>query len=218
MNSVLLGNLSIKMKMSVPVVCFEATMKQPSSWQHIFRHKWRHDITLWAEFCVQKQDFLTWSFESKVCIPVGCVPPAHWPYLIVSGGGEPACPGGMWAPGVRARGWGHACTHAPVNRMTDRCKNIWRDRIWFDVFHLCNILLSSICFQQEGAKFHSRYETDQIPKHYTLYEEKVLRVCLTCFFCKSHCSLYKCKTKCKFSVQSYCKTVKRMAQKMLDLL
>ena len=48
------------------------------------------------------------------CIPVGCVPPAHWPYLVVSGRwGLPArgciwqggtCPGGVPARGVPARG------------------------------------------------------------------------------------------------------------------
>ena len=42
-----------------------------------------------------------WIHVKQECIPVGCVPPACCPYL-------PACPG----------------TPPPVNRMTDRCKNI----------------------------------------------------------------------------------------------
>ena len=53
------------------------------------------------------------------CIPVGCVPAPHWPYAGV-------CSRGM---GVCSRGGGEgipACTEAdpPVNRMTNRSKNI----------------------------------------------------------------------------------------------
>ena len=84
------------------------------------------------------------------CVPVGCVPPARWPYL-------PACsaPGGSWSRGCLVQGsawsggvpdpggggcggaWSGGCawsggwypsmhwgTHPPVNRMTNRCKNI----------------------------------------------------------------------------------------------
>ena len=40
------------------------------------------------------------------CIPVGCVPPAHWPHLVVSARGS-ACPEGGHARGVHAGG--HVC-------------------------------------------------------------------------------------------------------------
>ena len=57
--------------------------------------------------------------KKQECIPVGCVPPAHWPSV----GGVPAqggctCPGGCTYAGVTCPGT------PPVNRMTDRCKNI----------------------------------------------------------------------------------------------
>ena len=54
------------------------------------------------------------------CIPVGCVPAARRPYSGV-------CFGGGWGVSAWSRGGGiPACTEAdpPVNRMTDRCKNI----------------------------------------------------------------------------------------------
>ena len=74
----------------------------------------------------------TWLFEKKntvkqVCIPVGYVPPAHWPYLVVSGGGVRAmppchaCPPAIHAP-LPCMPPCHVCP--PVNRMTDRCKHI----------------------------------------------------------------------------------------------
>ena len=84
--------------------------------------------------------------KKQDCIPVGCVPPAHWPYL-------PACcvPGGAWSRGVPGLGgaWSRGCLvrgvclvrggcvpgpggwypsmhwgRPPVNRITNRCKNI----------------------------------------------------------------------------------------------
>ena len=48
--------------------------------------------------------------KQQVCIPVGCVPPACWPY---------------WAVGGSASGGRLGRPLSPlVNRMTDRCKNI----------------------------------------------------------------------------------------------
>ena len=95
-----------------------------------------------------------WNFSIQECIPVGCVPPAHWPHLVVSAGGARGyaslggcdCPGGPGGPRRNAC-WGNACPggclpggHAcpgavhvqgvcvacmpPVNRMTDACENI----------------------------------------------------------------------------------------------
>ena len=71
--------------------------------------------------------------EQQECIPVGCVPPAHWPYLVISH----ACPPQPHTPPATMHTppwpcmppYNHACppttTHAPpVNRMTNRCKNI----------------------------------------------------------------------------------------------
>ena len=88
------------------------------------------------------------------CIPVGCVPPAHWPYTVAvvsTGGGGMhapchACPPTTHAPCHTCHPCHahhpppcmppchahlhHACppchahTPPPVNRMTDRCKNI----------------------------------------------------------------------------------------------
>ena len=73
------------------------------------------------------------------CIPVGCVPADQWPY---PGGGLPArggsaCQGGLCLPG----GVGiPACTEAdppPVNRMTDRCKNITLAKTSFRPVKIC---------------------------------------------------------------------------------
>ena len=92
------------------------------------------------------------------CIPVGCVPAAHWPYAgrggggIQSRGGLPGLgglglwsrgglpsPGGVSGPGGVCLVWGGLWSRGgfsladpparenpppPVNRMTDRCKNI----------------------------------------------------------------------------------------------
>ena len=81
----------------------------------------------------------------QVCIPVGCVPPACCPYLpactaqgwcLLQGGLHHggAAPGGSLplrepASGGSACSWGGVSQHAlrqtpPVDRMTDRCKNI----------------------------------------------------------------------------------------------
>ena len=89
---------------------------------------------------IKKNDNVTMvlqsSFAIKECIPVGCVPAAHWPYAGVcsSGGGSPWQGGGLlgMGGGLLGRGspWqGVAPQHAlwqtpPVNRMIDRCKNI----------------------------------------------------------------------------------------------
>ena len=45
---------------------------------------------------------------SQDCIPVGCIPPACWPYLpACTAPGGCACSGGVPAPGcVPAKGWG----------------------------------------------------------------------------------------------------------------
>ena len=45
----------------------------------------------------QRQNFIIKNNPKQECIPVGCVPPAHWPYLVVSY----ACPpwnNHAWAP------------------------------------------------------------------------------------------------------------------------
>ena len=62
--------------------------------------------------------------KEQECIPVGCLPAAHWPYAGLY------FPGGGLLPGDVCSGdcvcGIPACTEAdpPVNRMTDRCKNI----------------------------------------------------------------------------------------------
>ena len=63
------------------------------------------------------------NLSQQDCIPVGCVPPAHWRYL-------PACsvPGGAWSGGCLLLG-GLVSQHAlrqtpPVNRITHACENI----------------------------------------------------------------------------------------------
>ena len=61
------------------------------------------------------------------CIPVGCIPPACWPYLpacIAQGGG--VCSGGCLLWESCSGGGIPACTEAdsPIDRMTDTCKNI----------------------------------------------------------------------------------------------
>ena len=56
----------------------------------------------------------------QVCIPVGSVPPACWPYPVISRGGVclgEVCPGGEVYPSMQ---WHR---HPPVSRITDRCKN-----------------------------------------------------------------------------------------------
>ena len=72
----------------------------------------------------------------QVCIPVGCVPAAHWPYAAVCfpgwgclpgpGGGLPAQGGFSLPGGVSA--WSGGALPArrppPVNRITHTCKNI----------------------------------------------------------------------------------------------
>ena len=74
--------------------------------------------------------------QKQECIPVGCVPAAHWPYAAVffPGGvclvlGGSPCQGGLPGPG----GWGvfslpggpaRRPPSPPVNRITDTCKNI----------------------------------------------------------------------------------------------
>ena len=80
---------------------------------------------------VVKMHLLQKKSNPQECIPVGCVPAAHWPY----GGGVPP----SWGEGVPPSLGGclllggggvcgiPACTEAdppPVNRMTNRCKNI----------------------------------------------------------------------------------------------
>ena len=77
-----------------------------------------------------------WDVTSKQeCIPVGCVLAARRPYagICFPGGWGGLLPGGVSAPGGWCllpggllRGGIPACTEAdpPVNRMTDRCKNI----------------------------------------------------------------------------------------------
>ena len=108
-----------------------------------------------SELAIVKTSMDSWQWMKKQeCIPVGCVPAAHWPYPGVSflGGGCtcPGCacqgvwsggcgPGGCTCPGVVPAGGarqGGACWGVPargglpqtcpppVNRMTDMCKNI----------------------------------------------------------------------------------------------
>ena len=69
-------------------------------------------------------------YKSKqVCIPVGCVPAAHWPY---AGGGGCLLPGGASFPGGGASLWGGGAVvvssmhwgRPPLNRITDTSKNI----------------------------------------------------------------------------------------------
>ena len=43
-------------------------------------------------------------YLKQECIPVGCVPPAHWPHLVVSAGGLRTCRGACVPRGVHA--WG----------------------------------------------------------------------------------------------------------------
>ena len=98
-----------------------------------------------------KNLYVTWTRDNDLqeCIPVGCVPPACRPYPCmhcaggclpreVSAGGWCVCPGGEWSArrvsawecpwgcvcpgGVSSRGCGKP--PPPVNRLTDRCKNI----------------------------------------------------------------------------------------------
>ena len=77
----------------------------------------------------QQKGLLILRFISKEdCIPVGCIPPACWPYLpaCTVQGGVGGClllEGGVCSGGVVSQ---HALkqTPPPVNRMTDRCKNI----------------------------------------------------------------------------------------------
>ena len=76
----------------------------------------------------------------QLCIPVGCVLAACWPYPVLSRGGR-YLPRGVSAQGEGCLlGWGlpRGCvcvggclfhcmlgyTYSPVNRITDRCKNI----------------------------------------------------------------------------------------------
>ena len=56
-----------------------------------------------------------WWYRQE-CIPVGCVPPAHWPYFIVSAGGGEACiPCHAWPPATYAPCHAHPpATHAPL--------------------------------------------------------------------------------------------------------
>ena len=88
--------------------------------------------------CVKKTFVSTYSQQE--CIPVGCVPPASWPHLIVSGRGGGACLGGMHARGACVPGdvhtWGAcilgACVpggrgcvpHPSVDRILD--KRLWK--------------------------------------------------------------------------------------------
>ena len=81
--------------------------------------------------------------EQQECIPVGCVPAAHWPYAGVCFPGGCLLQGGGGLGGVCSLGADGGCllcgcllpgglvsqhalrqTAPPVNRMTDRCKNI----------------------------------------------------------------------------------------------
>ena len=80
-----------------------------------------------------KKKFFRKNCPKQECIPIGCVPPAHWPYL-------PACSasGGVPGPGVYLVLGRCVCSRSggcllqvrggqvlpPVNRMTDACKNI----------------------------------------------------------------------------------------------
>ena len=98
------------------------------------RYNWQDFWTVRiSQVCLTMQNS-----KEQDCIPVGRVPPARWPYLPAcsvlgrgawsrggawSGRGVPS-PGGMgaWSGGVSQ----HALrqTPPPVNRMTNRCKNI----------------------------------------------------------------------------------------------
>ena len=103
-------------------------------------------ISQWLTWSVKK------SISKQECIAVGFVPAAHWPYAggglpgrgcllpggspwqgVLPSGGSPCRGGSPWQGGspwwvVSLAGGGiPACTEAdlpPVNRMTDRCKNI----------------------------------------------------------------------------------------------
>ena len=78
-------------------------------------------------------------FKYKKCVPVGCIPPACWPYLLactaqggllargvcLARGGLP-CQGGSALPGGLLAGGGWVSQHAlrqtpPVNRITHTC-------------------------------------------------------------------------------------------------
>ena len=58
--------------------------------------------------------------RKQECIPVGFLPPARWPYPIVSDGGG----GGVWGGGFAQTPPDADPSLSPVNRMTHRCKNI----------------------------------------------------------------------------------------------
>ena len=56
----------------------------------------------------EKHFFLRDEISKQECIPVGCVPPAHWPYPIVSWGGclpkGGVCPGDVYLGGCLPKG------------------------------------------------------------------------------------------------------------------
>ena len=95
------------------------------------------------------------TLSRQECIPVGCVPAAHWPFAGVCFPGG-SCPGGasgirggllpagvccwgVWSRGVSALGggcqlqgglvWGvsqHALRQKPSNPPVDRCRRLWK--------------------------------------------------------------------------------------------
>ena len=113
------------------------------------------------------------------CIPVGCVPAAHWPYAaVLPGGGVLFGPGGgsAWSGGVLlgpggggglpgpgggspwSRGGGSLET-PPVNRITDTYKNITFAttslRPVKNRFVICNFMKLNVTYLQISTKQHS---------------------------------------------------------------
>ena len=118
-----------------------------------------------------------WNFSIQECIPVGCVPPAHWPHPVVSAGGargyaslgggviargDLGGPGGMHDWGMHAQGG--ACLggmHAPVLCMSRGCA--WHAcPLWTEWQMLVKILpctklrlravkMRRLCYIPEGA-------------------------------------------------------------------
>ena len=94
----------------------------------------------WPQNKVLLYSIVLWEFVWQECIPVGCVPPAHWLHLVVSAGGCAcrgvhawgvacvlgwhACPGGMCAcPGGHECPGGMPCM-PPVDRFLDT--RLWK--------------------------------------------------------------------------------------------
>ena len=114
---------------------------------------------------------------TNICIPVACVLPVCWPCPVVYRGWCPPwrcmCPGGVQG-GCVSRGcvsrsgcvqevylsmqWGR---HPPMNRMTDRCKNITLPQISFAGGNN-DPLVDSPCFKV--SKFlYSEVQVEEVP-------------------------------------------------------